>query len=89
MGKLFKTPFLMRKCDTPKCERQAHFTIKNARLVATGYICDKCAYLLKIGGDRVAAWNEFQAQKNEPNLAEQLEGDDLPPGDEEDVGTTH
>lgn len=82
MGRLYKTPYLMRKCGIRGCERQAHFTIKDSKLQACGYVCDMHAVLLKVGGDRVQAWNDYQEAIAQGNFAEKVEEADIPAGDE-------
>lgn len=59
MGRIYKTPALLRCCTIHKCDLGAEFTIKDHAFTPIGYICAKHAFLLKMGG-KVA---EYHANK--------------------------
>lgn len=62
MGRIYKTPALLRTCTAPMCDLGADFTIKDHKFTPIGYLCAKHAFLLKAGG-KVAEWNAQQAAK--------------------------
>lgn len=70
------TPFLMKKCDLLGCERQAHFTLDDGRV-----ICDWHALLWGASTKVLLAHNEEQRKKL-PDFNVEIEGEDREPGDE-------
>lgn len=58
------TPFLLRKCSMMKCERQAHYTLDDGRV-----ICDKHAFYWGTA-TKVMQKVEAEAHKKLPNFEE-------------------
>lgn len=70
------TPFLARKCDLAGCERQAHGTLADGRV-----ICDWHMLMFGIGAKHVEAFEQAE-EKKAPDLLEELEEGKFQPGDE-------
>lgn len=73
------TPYLARKCDLAGCERQAHGTLSDGRV-----ICDWHMLMFGLGAKKVEAFEEAEEKRNAPDLLEELEEGKYQPGDEKD-----
>lgn len=72
------TPHLLRRCDLPSCEKQAHFTLSDGRV-----ICDKHAFYFGFSNKIIEAVKaQREAAEQGTDLLEQFEDGHFAPGDE-------
>lgn len=72
------TPHLLKRCDLAGCERQAHFTLSDGRV-----ICDKHAFLFGFA-NKLIDFEKAQQEKADKGVdfLEQFEDGHYAPGDE-------
>jgi hypothetical protein len=83
MGRIYKTPFLLRSCTVPGCDLSADFTVKDHKFSPVQFICAKHAFLFKMANMHLDAYHRY-LKEQEPEFTIE-DGDEVAlPGDDAD-----
>lgn len=69
--------YSLHRCALQGCEIMADFRLDDGR-----FICSKHAYMFGLATKVIAAHNAEEEARENRDVLEELEGDQLPPGDE-------